>query len=329
MFNIFRLYDDTSINTEEKDGNNGLNPQGFVYNYTTNGVQKESRYLFKLDIDNIIDNIAGVYTDYTASLTFFSSDITFKHNSSDIHFSIYPLSESYQSGTGYINDINVGASWNQKDTENNWVTTGSTYLGDIEFSSSINNQFNLEFDLFPIIDAYISGSFDNNGFVLLTSDEIYKFAFYGVDSDSSFNPIIVLKNDTVTNNVESASVYTSSYVNDISIYKLAHKTSYTIGENVIIPFSFEHVFKPREFNYTLTDYYIENVRYDILDGNSDNILVADVLCDINKVNVINFNTDSFKEGDYKIHIKYSSLGYNYIDRTTKIGIHGSQNNYRY
>lgn len=171
-----------------------------------------------------------------------------------IQYKIYafPISQSWVMGNGYYSDggSDTGASWFYKDYADGtpWyapITTslrpvvdflndpnnatasfayggGTWYYTDANTSSSMATQsFNYEsadirMDVTNIVMSWISGSLPNNGFILMSSDEVvnsgsgFDLTFYGRDTNSINSPYLdVMWSDFV---YETGSVFTSSVV---------------------------------------------------------------------------------------------------------------------
>lgn len=163
-----------------------------------------------------------------------------------ITYAIYafPVSQSWVNGNGYYSDEGsvMGASWNYRDYSgsSDWYTPLTTSLrpvvdflntssnatasfayggGTWYYSSTATQSFSYEssdisMDVTNIVMAWISGTLPNNGFILMSSDEIvstgsgFSLTFYGKDTNSIYSPYLdVMWSDWVW---ETGSVGTSS-----------------------------------------------------------------------------------------------------------------------
>jgi hypothetical protein len=158
----------------------------------------------------------------------------------------FPISQSWVMGNGsYIEGGSVnGVSWFYKDRSSGsaWVqpltssvrpvvdflNTASNSTGSFNYgggtwhtASHCTQSFNYEssdisMDVTPIVQQWLSGSIPNNGFILISSDEIvdsgsgYSLSFYGKDTNSISSPYLdVMWSDWTWN---TGSVGTSSVV---------------------------------------------------------------------------------------------------------------------
>lgn len=120
-----------------------------------------------------------------------------------IRYNVYafPISESWVMGNGYISDngSTQGASWIYRDSSGGtpWTTTGSSYVQSLSITQSFNYQVgDIDMDVTPIVNAWISGSIPNNGIVLVSSDETNSTGsgiglyFFSKDTNTIFEPIL-------------------------------------------------------------------------------------------------------------------------------------------
>lgn len=145
-----------------------------------------------------------------------------------IQYTIYafPISQSWNMGNGSFVEggSDLGVSWYYRDYASGsaWATpltasvrpvvdfintssnsTGSFNYGGGTWYTSVRatQSFNYEssdisMDVTPIIQAWLSGSIPNNGFILISSDEIvatgsgYTLSFYGRDTNTIYSPYL-------------------------------------------------------------------------------------------------------------------------------------------
>jgi hypothetical protein len=161
----------------------------------------------------------------------------------------YPVSQSWTMGNGYYSDggSDTGVSWFYKDQASGepWyapITTslrpvvdflntestasfayggGTWYYSASAASMKATQSFSyesadIEMDVTHIVKAWLSGSIPNNGFILMSSDEIvssgsgYSLSFYGKDTNSINSPYLDIMWDNWS--WDSGSVGTSSVV---------------------------------------------------------------------------------------------------------------------
>lgn len=170
-----------------------------------------------------------------------------------ISYKIYafPISQSWVMGNGYYSDggSNTGTSWyyTDKNSGSLWYTPITTSLRPVvDFLNTSSNQTasfaygggtwyytanavsmastqsfayesaDISMDVTPTVKEWLSGSIPNNGFILISSDEIvssgsgFSLTFYGRDTNSINSPYLDVMWDDWT--WETGSVATSSVV---------------------------------------------------------------------------------------------------------------------
>lgn len=120
-----------------------------------------------------------------------------------IQYSVYafPISESWGMGDGYISDggsVN-GASWLYRNFQGGttWSMSGSTHLNSPVITQSFNYQVgDINMDVTPIVMGWISGTFANNGILLISSDEFsptgsgMSLYFFSKDTNTIYSPLL-------------------------------------------------------------------------------------------------------------------------------------------
>ena len=128
-----------------------------------------------------------------------------------IKYNIYafPISESWMMGDGYVSDngSTYGTSWIYRDQKNGtpWITTGSSYIKSISATQSFDYQVgDINMDITNIVMGWISGTYSNNGIVLISSDEFNPtgsgmcIKFFSKDTNTIYEPILDIGwNDSV------------------------------------------------------------------------------------------------------------------------------------
>lgn len=151
------------------------------------GTFSYSRILIKFDLDNIPTSASNYY------LNLFTSTAYELPQSYDIY--IYAVSQSWVNGTGYPSSNLIkkdGASWNYRARSLEWDTPGGTYISSSVVSCSYNLTYDdIRVDVSDIIRSWISGTYDNNGFLLKLSDS-------HEEDTSSFDIITFYSTDTHT-----------------------------------------------------------------------------------------------------------------------------------
>lgn len=190
---------------------------GFFYDGTYN-----SRILMKFDIDhmsNLINSgrVSRTSKFYLSLKATEASDLPIEYN-----LDIYAVSQSWENGLGHYNDspeITTGASWTYRNGYYGgdgipWITSsysvgttgsfatvegGSTWYTGSEYYATQNFNYSptpdIRVDVSSIVHKWLSGSIDNNGFIIkrTESDELdsnYKgnIKFFGRDTHTVYIP---------------------------------------------------------------------------------------------------------------------------------------------
>jgi hypothetical protein len=120
-----------------------------------------------------------------------------------IQYNVYafPISESWVMGNGYVSDggSTQGANWLYRDYDGGtpWAVTGSSYVQSLGITQSFNYQVgDINMDVTPIVNAWLSGTVPNNGIVLISSDEFaptgsgMSLRFFSKDTNTIYEPIL-------------------------------------------------------------------------------------------------------------------------------------------
>jgi hypothetical protein len=117
------------------------------------------------------------------------------------HIYAFPISESWVMGNGYVSDngSSQGANWIYRDYDGGtpWATTGSSYISSLSVTQSFNYQVgDINVDVTPIVNAWVSGTVPNNGIVLISGDEFaptssgMSLYFFSKDTNTIYEPIL-------------------------------------------------------------------------------------------------------------------------------------------
>ncbi len=200
--NYFSVFDGIIIGFTGKilSGNiNGVSVSNVPYTSISTNLY-ENRSLVQFNIDSISSSIEnGDITNPTFKLKLKVA----REGNLPIMYNVYafPIFESWVMGDGYVSDggSTEGASWIYRDEQNGtpWIATGSSYIQTMSVTQSFNYQIgDINMDVTPIVMAWISGTFDNNGFVLICSDDIsqtgsgMELNFFSKDTNTIYEPIL-------------------------------------------------------------------------------------------------------------------------------------------
>lgn len=167
------------------------------------------------EILNLISNIQS--NDYSSSLKLYLANAVNIDESYDIF--VYPLSQSWVMGTGRSSDEpnpKDGSCWNSPYINNfanwdYWDSMPNEYK--ISQSFDYNSSKDINIDIKPIINGWITNSIDNNGLLLKypslieSSSNNQSLLFFSIDTHTIYPPVLEIKWDDVT---YSSSLHTVS-----------------------------------------------------------------------------------------------------------------------
>jgi hypothetical protein len=162
------------------------------------------RALLKFDLTAISQSIA---TGSIVSASFHLKVKICNEYQLPIEYRIFvaPISESWGMGDGYASDggSDDGASWVYRDYYGGtpWVMTGSTFIPQYVTQSFRYKSADLDVDVTPIVNQWLSGSvlnngFPNNGFVVMSSDEFHPtgsgflLKYFSEDTNTIYSPVL-------------------------------------------------------------------------------------------------------------------------------------------
>jgi hypothetical protein len=174
---------DASIYSDFQNQNTGIDAILDLFKYKTSEIDKHSRILIEFDYTQVSQSLSnGTITNPT-----FSLDLTttrFKELASEFVLVTHPVSQSWNMGLGKRQDnpkTTTGVSYTYRDylSGSAWTTNG----GDFNDSYSSTQTFgtttdNISFDVTDIVDAHISGTIPNYGFIVKFSGS------YETDTDN-------------------------------------------------------------------------------------------------------------------------------------------------
>jgi hypothetical protein len=120
-----------------------------------------------------------------------------------VKYSIYalPLSESWVMGNGYFFDggsVN-GASWKYRDSQGGtaWSSSGGTFITQYAGTQSFDYETSdISMDVSNMVNAWITGTLQNNGIMVISGDEINSSSsemslyFFSEDTNTIYSPYI-------------------------------------------------------------------------------------------------------------------------------------------
>jgi len=120
-----------------------------------------------------------------------------------IQYNLYafPISESWVMGDGYVSDDGStnGASWDYRDFNGGvtWSMAGATYTPSLAATQSFNYQVgDVSMDVTNIVNSWIYSGSQNNGFLIISSDEFsptesgVDLYFFSKDTNTIYEPVL-------------------------------------------------------------------------------------------------------------------------------------------
>lgn len=252
---------------------------------------------------------------------------------------IYPVTTEWVQGIGKRLDSIIretGASWTASDGEFPiyWTTPGGDFNDAISITASLwpnENNFqsseiythelaDLRADVSSIVYSWLSGSYDNNGFLIKRSDEEetdiknYGFIqFYSADTHTVYSPTLEIAWDDSSFYTGSL---TASNVDDMFIYAKNLKAIYNNREKARINIGTRELFPSRSYvdvdPYQVQKYLPSSSYYSIIDAHTAETIIpfdtssTKISCDTNG-NYFNLWMNGFQpERFYKLRIKVVS-----------------------
>jgi hypothetical protein len=238
-------------------------------------------------------------------------------------FYAYAISGSWKMGTGTSDGSAIdGVTWNFRDDINAWKVTGGDYYNNVVCSASYGyNNTDLKMDVTNIVREWITGSINNDGFLLKRSDSEEKdsvdygiTSFYSMDTNTIYVPFLEMVSDDYIY-APSGSTFIESSKALISMPNLRKK--YYVGSHIRFDVVVSQAHKRKTF-YEKLDFntvsYItgsDDFYYQIQDAYNGRILVpfskySKVSCD-SKGHYFNLYTSGYMpERFYKITFKIIS-----------------------
>lgn len=290
IYKIFPIKD-TTLYSMYPDINTGLDQileASLEVNGSPNPTPQTSRFLIQFsteEITDIIDNkISG--SQWQSNLRCFIADVNALN--SDTTIEIYPVSQSWNMGTGKYNldpEVQNGTSWIWRDyyggskwTEGifNPGTTGSysssvaagggTWLVTQSLSGSQVFGFytdkDLNINVTNIVDVWYSGSYENNGFIVKQQNEFInniniqpKIKYFSIDTHTIYPPYLEFKwNDCIINTGSS----NLPIINNLPIVLNLNENPGTFYSNSINKFRVNSRLEYPARTFSTSSYYIQN-----------------------------------------------------------------------
>ena len=240
MYIHYNALKDATIYSLQPDQNTGRDEILEINKTYILGQKDIARSLIKFDMDELSGSILN--GDVTAS----NVELVLKETeSSEIptEYTIYayPVSQSWDMGIGTkFDDISTeNVTWNSRMTDVDWLITGSDYSNNYTSSQTLFYQStDLNIDVSVIIDAWINGIIDNNGFLLKLSDtqennnnDYGSLKYFSKETNTIYQPKLRISWDDATFSTGSLPELTSE---DIKVTFKHLKSHYKVGSTPLI-----------------------------------------------------------------------------------------------
>ena len=251
-----------------------------------------SRTLMNFDTSIISSSIVNGNISNTSSLKYYLTLKNAQASELPLAYTIYayPLSSSWQNGDGRYQlggSVN-GVSWNYRDYYNGTVwnnsggdfITSSNYIASQSYNSSNSD---IKMDIGNIVNAWINGSIQNNGLILVTSLETSSLAsnntlrFFGSQTNTIYSPYLSVSWD-------DSQYITGSMLPSLHPYGVVLQNvheSYKFG-NVVRIDTFARPKNPlknfiigTQANYYLTSSYLPATSYYMIKDNESEEVIID------------------------------------------------------
>ena len=344
---------DASVYLQQPNQNTGLDEILEIGKIYYGNIKDVSRALLKFDVGFLSASL----TNGTIKLQ--SADLILKETQSEeipLEYTLYAyaISGSWQMGTGtrFDNISTQGVTWNYRegDSKLDWLVenslpagydsnpndgTGGVWGVAVGTNQSFNYQTaDIEMDVKDMLKLWMSGSRDNNGFIIKHSDTVENDTHdYGVvkvfskETNTIYQPKIRVGWDDQLFVTASLTALTAS---DIKVGVSNFKKEYKLGTTPTIRIFGRELYPLKTFSNTFSynniKYLPKTTYYQIKDFSSNDIIIpfsdySKISCDSNG-NYIKLNLSNWEAGRvYKIEFKIDMNGdIQYIDEDMTFSI---------
>jgi hypothetical protein len=241
------------------------------------------------------------------------------------------VSQSWAEGQGYFyQDLYTerdGVTWKQRETASLWNNSGSDYLSSPTSSATTTLPIaDMTFDVTTIVRSWISGTYNNNGFLLKFSDSDEsqqsnegRLYFFSKDTHTVFVPSIVAKWDNAV--YSTGSLNTVGYT-DLIAYPTNLRRTYKQNEVVRVDITARSRSPLKTFSTQFSDWENQHLPqqsyFSIVDMRSNEIIIPfDAYSKISSDSTGNYFTfvveKMFPKRFYKVVLKViTPTGYQYM-----------------
>lgn len=162
-----------------------------------------------------------------------------------IDYSVYafPISQSWEMGNGYASDggSDEGASWLYRDFDDGtpWSASGGTYYQYPCTQSFRYKSADIDMDVSSIVNLWIAGTIPNEGFLIISSDEVhptgsgYWLKYFSQDTNTIYSPYLDVgwadDYTFVTGSITTSSVQITTVTGSSLTVQSESSSLYTVG----------------------------------------------------------------------------------------------------
>lgn len=259
--------------------------------YDTASNHANSRILIQFDLSELPASVQSNYSN--VNLNLYCADI----DALVPEFNLYahPISSSWSEGVGSSvpNEEYDGVTWDSRDTNVNWVSSGSDYITDVSASQTfISDFYDVHMNVKNIVDLWVTGSLPNYGFIIKKSEideyndlKFRKMAFYSKNTHTVYMPELEFWYDDSLIDSSSyfpyntSSLYSASKmdVNDFDIDVIGLKKEYKYNTDNTYFFKILPIRKRKtfyEYKSSEPTYFVDNkIQYSIIDAFTNRIII--------------------------------------------------------
>jgi hypothetical protein len=330
---------DASVYLQQPNQNTGLDEILEISKVYYGNIKDVARSIIKFDVGFLSSSIS------TGTIGLGSANLILKETQSEelpLEYTIYanPLSGSWDMGIGtrFDNVSTAGVTWNYRegDTKKDWLEnnlnlgtdanpnngTGGTWWNGWSGTQSYSYQTaDINMDVKSILNAWMSSSIPNDGFLLRYSDVVENntedygiLKFFSKETHTIYQPKISIGWNDQSFVTASLTALTSEDIK-VSISNL--KKEYKLGSTAKLRILARELYPLKTFTntfaYNSVKYLPQTTYYQIKDFSSDDVIVpfsdySKVSCDSNG-NYINLNLSNWEANrTYKIEFKIEQNG---------------------
>jgi len=330
---------DASVYLQQPNQNTGLDEILEISKVYYGNIKDVARSIIKFDVGFLSSSIS------TGTIGLGSANLILRETESEelpLEYTIYanPLSGSWDMGIGtrFDNVSTAGVTWNYRegDTKKDWLEnnlnlgtdanpnngTGGTWWTGYGGTQSYSYQTaDINMDVKSILNAWMSSSIPNDGFLLRYSDVVENntedygiLKFFSKETHTIYQPKISIGWNDQSFVTASLTALTSEDIK-VSISNL--KKEYKLGSTAKLRILARELYPLKTFTntfaYNSVKYLPQTTYYQIKDFSSDDVIVpfsdySKVSCDSNG-NYINLNLSNWEANrTYKIEFKIEQNG---------------------